>query len=281
MSCTYLPALESRPSISPLDSSVAAEFDTIDRACGRAAVAGERLCQRELEGRPIYFVCASLSDYLASLMTKRGAMGLANKFIDVWLPPVLKWRGRGVRVLIDNLLVAPMLRDVRERITRENSRDVAADAVHRVAEQIVSALLIHELAHALDCTGHRDVEADFGREVEAAPDADLRTLQRLITAARRDGPEFPAWHQHEADFVRCAIHLHYRSQLLGWSVELSEVNAAGSRYGLSDVGLYRDALGDEPEQWRERSLCELADEPMPLEFKALWLADTQRLDRRA
>jgi hypothetical protein len=86
----------------------------------------------------------------------------------------------------------------------------------------------------------------------------------------------PAWWRHGWEFIRAALHVFYRAELLGLHFEDREICCAGWRYGLSGLAKYRERLFGEPAAWEGRPISELAGTPPPYEFRRLFDCDTGR-----
>lgn len=134
-------------------------------------------------------------------------------------------------------------------------------------------IFIHELAHLTPVLP--DV---FPFEPSAAVEQFSR---EMFTECERDTvprTQEP-WLQggnHGADFVRRALHLHFRAINAGWAMSYRVLNIAGARYGLSDAWRYSVALADEPHRMRGASFDEIESTPPPAAFSQVFESNKQR-----
>ncbi|MBE7507972.1 MAG: hypothetical protein HS101_17040 [Planctomycetia bacterium] len=132
------------------------------------------------------------------------------------------------------------------------------------------AVVVHELAHyATDRTPTSPPVS--------AEDIDLR---REVARRAMDGvlpePKMP-YDRHEADFIRCLIHLWVRSDALGYRFTAQSLFPHG-HYQLSDLFGYLRALGDEPTRMARLTLHEIQQIEPPDDFSELWREDVAAVE---
>lgn len=128
-------------------------------------------------------------------------------------------------------------------------------------------LTIHEAAHILpNAVPLEDME----------PSAE-QALAQVAAADKWENRDrsLDLWSGHEAPFIRRCLHLHARAWQFGVEIGLPEIQFAGDQYCLSPAWRYADALGDEPERFRQLSFCTIESLPAPAEFTALFKSDVE------
>lgn len=136
---------------------------------------------------------------------------------------------------------------------------------------------LHELAHHVETLAFlRHVERSFGYSPVVDSVLSHDALVECLSATM-PAPLAP-WFAHEAGFIRAAIHVSHRAQLHGFiNGTPTNLTIAGNRYGLSPVGRYCEALGDEPQRRQEEPIAEILLTNSPIEFDALFTSDTQQI----
>lgn len=171
-----------------------------------------------------------------------------------WLEARGEWRGPGFAAIVFPSRVA-----IAHRVTMREVVDACClyVAVHEFChevERVSSVAAIHKLA------------ADNGLPRPAEP------ALAAWRAAESSEPA-PPWHDHQQAFIRAACHLSFRAMQSGHWLPAGNIGVAGSGYGLSDVGHYRQALGTEAvEREGEPITSILATEP-PAGFSELFARD--------
>lgn len=129
-------------------------------------------------------------------------------------------------------------------------------------------LFIHELGHLAHVKPRAAWVGDVPHfAAEAAFESSLTMIEGRFESE-------PLWIEHEHEFIRDVLHLHFRAVELGWSVKWSELSICGPRYGLSNVLDYVEALNYEPVMLRDKTLAEIREIEPPEAFMSLWLSDT-------
>ncbi len=136
----------------------------------------------------------------------------------------------------------------------------------------LEGLTLHEIGHLLPARAPRE---------DIPPTAEALAHEKELLAALCETPPpevdlFPPWFQHDGDFIRRTLHLWHRSRLLGYDIHAAELCIAGHRYGLSNVGEYVTALGNEPARMFDASFAEIMATPAPPEFTLLFELDKVR-----
>ena len=141
-------------------------------------------------------------------------------------------------------------------------------------EYVVTASVLHELAHILD----RPTLV----EDRTGVDPNRLLFEALVVANSLKRPlscDLPAYHGHGASFIRLTLHLCQRAALAGVDVRPAAI-CGGRRYGLSHASDYQDALGDEPTRCLGMSFRAIAATPPPASFSRLWQEDVVLYYRR-
>ncbi|HAN97031.1 MAG TPA: hypothetical protein DCQ98_06165 [Planctomycetaceae bacterium] len=237
------------PPASPQDASHVGPVDDIDAILSDA----ERLCRTiagdDLETVPVYLLPQS-----------RLPVGLATKHHYAFTHPradliyrehIPMWRGRGPCAVINDLGIA---------------EDFEVDD----HAYVITALVLHELAHMLDRPALFDQQ---GCDDPNRLKFDAMVLAETSQRAALGG--VPAYWGHGPSFLRIAIHLAYRACRAGFAVRPAGV-VATSRLGLSPMAGYEETLGDEPRRLRHSSLRQLAVTPPPHAFTRQWRTDLRR-----
>jgi hypothetical protein len=130
-------------------------------------------------------------------------------------------------------------------------------------------LFLHELAHVLPAR-----PAIIDDEVE--PTVEQRQYQQVQLAAwaARSATADP-WAGHGPDWIRRAIHLRYRAQLLGVDVPLKAMNVAGPAYALSMPSNYEIELNHEPAMSTRKTFAEIDAMLMPPRFAKRFADDVR------
>lgn len=211
----------------------------------------ERLCYavagRDLGETPLYLVPQS------SLPDGHFADGHHYAFttpsLDLYLRDYIPgYRGRGPCSLLNDLAMAEDWDD--DNLT-----------------YLVLTSTLHELAHILDRP------ALFEDRTGVDPDKLLFESLVVADATRRPARgDLPAYHGHDASFIRIAVHLCYRASLAGVHIAPTAI-CAGCRYGLSHASDYQEALGDEPVLCSGMLFRDTAATEPPQAFRTLWATD--------
>lgn len=129
---------------------------------------------------------------------------------------------------------------------------------------------IHELSHALS-----HAPPYFS---ETPPCDALRELRPDIVPVLRETVRAevgPPWFLHEADtWLRLLLHLCHRASSSRWCPASAAVDA--ELYGLSRVGEYAKAIGDEPQRMAGATIEKIKVEPLPAAYLELWQFDKGR-----
>jgi len=132
---------------------------------------------------------------------------------------------------------------------------------------VVPAYVLHEPGHVL----HRP--APFADRAGVDPDRLL--FESLVVAdctTRPPRADLPAYHGHEAGFIRIALHLCHRAERAGVDIDPAAI-CAGHRYGLSHASDYQDALGDDPARCTDMLVRDIAATDPPPAYSRLWAQD--------
>jgi len=129
-------------------------------------------------------------------------------------------------------------------------------------------ILLHEIAHPLTVAM---------APVVAPTCPPAQAVAIVATWLDRAEPvDNPPWDDHRADFIRTALHVHRRAErLLNLSIG-AETLIDTTFYGLSNVHLYRRALGAEPDELLNEPFTAIRATCPPRPFIELWQADVER-----
>jgi hypothetical protein len=128
-------------------------------------------------------------------------------------------------------------------------------------------ILLHEIAHPLT----------VAMGTIAAPTCPPAQAAAIVaTWADRAEPDNPPWDDHRADFIRTALHVHRRAERLLNLTIGAETLIDSVYYGLSNVHLYRRALGTEPDELLSEPFSTIRATCPPRPFIELWQADVDR-----
>jgi hypothetical protein len=155
-----------------------------------------------------------------------------------------------------------------------NDIGIAEDYPAEDLEYAIIGIVLHELAHILDRPAlydERDCDDPDRLQFDAMVLTDVS--QR---AARSD---LPLFFGHGPSFIRFVIHLAHRATLAGFDIKPAGLFAS-HRHGLSPIGAYEDALGDEPHRHLDWSFRALVATAPPIEFTQQWAADMHRYQVR-
>ena len=147
--------------------------------------------------------------------------------------------------------------------------------------QALTAALLHDVMEDTEVT-KAEITKKFGKPVAELVDG-VSKLDRIefetmviANAARHESRPLPTpYFGHEEQFIRIALHLHYRAALAGVDT-IPNLLCAGRRYCLSHAHRYIEAIGDEPADLLELPFAEISRSPPPEAFIALWLNDVSR-----
>jgi hypothetical protein len=131
------------------------------------------------------------------------------------------------------------------------------------------------------------VVAHEGSHCYAGPPAPIETMQvsewpvELLATAqdRTKGPRATKtyahpWRFHEAAWIRCALHVSFRSRRLGSWITPQDMGVAGRYYGLSAPAKYERALLGELHELEEMPLSQICTIKPPDAFLKVWESDT-------
>ena len=179
-----------------------------------------------------------------------------------------RWRGRGVGLLLDAISTS----------WDGFCMDAQSGAIDSPDSHLVPLLIgitLHELAHELQNRPPRSRSLSPDH-----PDAAF-TAAHALNFLRATPDEWPAesgpqaprpMAGHGKRWIRAALHLHHRAACLGVKLPRHYI-AQTSFYGLSPIGDYAAALGDEPARMVQASFKQIRRQPMPPAFIELWDAD--------
>ena len=194
---------------------------------------------------PVCYCCDAAT--LPAEYDRAGFAGYTASFLDVLLEQPLRdemrWRGRGhASVIFCNRIES---------------------------DYFALGVAAHEATH------HLDLLAELGQPADAigVPPGDLRALLcEPIPQGKEAQPE------HGLAFIRAGLHLAFRIQRLpGVShFGVDAMRIAGSRYGLSHVYHYMEAIGDERQERIGEPITRILKSPAPAEFAALFASDIAR-----
>lgn len=131
-------------------------------------------------------------------------------------------------------------------------------------------ILLHEIAHLLPA---KPAVAASGDE----PTREDRARQANYLAEWAEAASSPAlpWDEHGEEFIRVALHLHFRAcRLLGRDIPLDGLCAGYIGYRLSHPAVYRQELGDEPDRMIGARFDEILATAPPEGFTELFESDT-------
>jgi len=145
------------------------------------------------------------------------------------------------------------------------------------SQQIVPTAL-HEFCHRLDTptellapfeslSRHRRWIGSWLKAIAQRP----HVWEAAALSTRRETR--PPWHQHDAAYIRFALHVQERAWRAGYIFNGDQLHVAGERYGLTCLALYGLCLGDEPRRWLGRPLRALPKR-YPKKFANTWRMDT-------
>ncbi len=228
----------------------------IDALCTWAEALCRRIAARDLGNKPLYVVAQSRVP--AEFGGAADCSGFTTPNLDLYLRDTIAtaWRGRGPCMVVND-------NDLTETMD-------AADI-----ESAIAATALHELAHIVQRPAlFRDRQNQ---------DPDKLVYEALCVGhivATEPGPDSAAatakpYYGHEAGFIRIALHLRRRAELVGVLIPLFGY-AAGNLYGLSHPSRYVESLADEPDRLIAASFKEIVSTPYPEEFSRLWAADMAR-----
>jgi hypothetical protein len=222
----------------------------IDAIFSRAESLCRQVAPLDLVDTPLYILPQSrLPDYLGGKSICEGYTAMS---LDLHLKAFIgsAWRGRGACMVINDTCFSDWM---------------DADEI----ELTVSAIVLHELAHILErSTNYRDRQGEppvrIQFEALCIGDAVAREAELEEIACPFLG--------HELRFIRAALHLRHRADVLGTLVPLYGY-CGGNQYGLSHPSRYREALGDEPTRLADMSIRDILNTESPEAFRFLWATD--------
>lgn len=236
--------------VSEHNASVAIVGDQWPDFVARAKVQCQTVASRDLACLPLYIL---LQSEVADVMGRENfSDGYTTPNLDLNLRSVIgeAWQGRGPCMVLNDVSIA-------DEYFPEDVEIVAISTV------------LHELAHILD----RPTPVDL----QSLPSDDRIEFETLViaNAARHEYRPLPTpYFGHEDQFIRIALHLHFRSALAGVTT-VPNILCAGRRYGLSHAHRYMEAIGDEPADLMQLPFAEISRLPPPEAFTALWRADVK------
>lgn len=218
---------------------------------------GERLCRRvagpDLADAPIYVVCQS--SLVGEFGRAEGCDGYTTPSLDLYLADhIPRLRGRGPCFVVNDIML------------REDRADDLA--------YWFNAIVLHELAHVLvrstlfeDRTGENPNKIKF----EALCMGDITSRPESVVG--------PAYHGHEAPFIRTVLHLRRRAEMTGTPIAPSALFNCRN-LGLSRPERYAAALADEPRRCAGMLFRDILATKPPRAFSQLWNQDVLNcLDR--
>ncbi len=237
--------------VSEHNASLATVGDLWPDFVARATALCRTVAGRDLTGLPLYILLQSeVTDVMGP---ENFSDGYTTPNLDLNLRSVIgeAWQGRGPCMVVNDVSITDehFLEDV----------DVVA-----------MSTVLHELAHILDRPSPVDPQS--------LPSEDRIEFETLVisNAARHEHRPLPTpYFGHEDQFIRIALHLHYRAALAGVE-SIPNLLCAGRRYGLSHAHRYIEAIGDEPADLLELPIAEISRSPPPEAFIALWQSDVRR-----
>lgn len=155
-----------------------------------------------------------------------------------------------------------------------NDIGIAEDYLAEHIEYATIGVVLHELAHILDRPALYD-ERDCNDPERLQFDA----MVLSDVSQRPAHSDLPLYFGHGPSFIRIGIHLAHRATLAGFEIKPAGLFAS-HRHGLSPIGTYEDALGDEPHRHLDTSFRALVDSAPPTEFTQHWAADMNRYQVR-
>ncbi len=239
------------PRVSEHNTSVATVGDLWPDLVSRAAAVCRTVASRDLAGLPLYIM---LQSEVADVMGPENfSDGYTTANLDMNLRSVIgdAWLGRGPCMVLNDVAIAD-------------------DHFPEDVDIVAMSTVLHELAHILD----RPVPV----ELQTLPSEDRIEFETMVItyAVRHEYRPLPvAYHGHEDQFIRIALHLHHRAAMAGVET-IPAILCAGWRYGLSHVHRYMDALGDEPAAMTDMMFQDIVRAPPPAAFTNLWLSDVRR-----
>ena len=226
----------------------------IDALCARAEAISRQIAPLDLGDLPLYIVVQS------RVPANRGGKSTADGFtaasLDLHLQDIIgtAWHGRGPCMVVNDIDLC-------------DGQPDRADV-----ESAFCGIVLHELAHIL----MRPVP--FKPRPDAEP-AQIVFESLVIGHAVATEPPLSAqvepFADHEADFIRVALHLRHRAERAGMLVPMFFF-CAGTYYSLSHPNRYREAIGDEPARLADMSIRNILDTPYPKAFWRLWTTDLAR-----
>ena len=235
---------------------------------------GSGILHYDIGDRPVYIVWAG------ELPTQDrhvpSCSGWTTDRLDVFCRDIIgdRWNGPGVAVVVDHLYLLK---------AASHGSPVAQCRAFLLG---VADVFLHELAHAVLPV---EDQAEHDRAAAAAEtmrhradnlaallEGSMITLRAVVSKAihRTGHPWEPS---HGIDFIRASLHIAHRAgKLFDIPADLRGMGCAGPGYGLSSPERYLAALGDEPDHRIRESIKAICESEPPLEFSALFTADTER-----
>ncbi len=236
--------------VSEHNASVATVGDHWPDLVSRAIELCRTVAGRDLAGLPLYIL---LQSEVADVMGPDNfSDGYTSPNLDLNLQSVIgdAWQGRGPCMVLNHVSIAD----------EHFPEDV---------DTVAFSTVLHELAHILD----RPMPVDL----HAVPDPGRIEFETMViaNALKHEYRPLPtAYFGHEDQFVRIALHLHFRAALAGVET-IPNLLCAGRRYGLSHAHRYMEALGEEPIELAHLPIAEITRIPPPAAFLELWQADVK------
>ena len=191
-----------------------------------------------------------------------GAIGTTSRTLDLLLHPWLtdrgEWRGRHPAIFIAD-------DTIHEMVAAEVGNDRTKFAA--IYDQAVAAVVCHEAGHISES------QPDLSE-----PTAERREFSEAIAAysvAIADNSPWPPMFGHSAHFVRNAIHLAYRANMLGYVFPIHMLYC-GENYQIAEPENFQYLLGREALNLAGESIFNIRTYRPPLNFVRLW----QRCIRR-
>ncbi len=210
---------------------------------------------------PVYVL--STSNGAPQTLGLPGSWGTAGRTLDVSARPWLESRGalvgRRPAIYIDDLAIrdAAFADDV----------DCNSDQRPGLFREYIRAIVIHELAHVVECGIDR-------QPVSPAVEAKAAFVA-AYSASVVDDKGFPPWRTHTLQFVRAACHLRFRALQIGVDVNLGLL-IPFQDYGLSLGVWYWQGLMDEMKKLAALSIFDIATIRPASDVLDLWRSDVTR-----
>jgi hypothetical protein len=224
---------------------------------GTILAKAERLCRtvahRDLGETPLYLLAQS--QLPIGLGTQHHYAYTHPRADMMYRDHIATWLGRGPCAVVNDI-------------------GLAEDFPSEDLEYATIGIVLHELGHILDRPALYDVN-DCDNPARLQFDAMVLTHVSHLPGRS----DLPLYFGHGPSFIRAVIHLAYRATLAGFEIKPAGIFAS-HRLGLSLIGEYEDALGDEPHRHLDSEFRALLATEPPYEFTQQWAADMHRYQVR-